>query len=302
MSRSTSRAHAGSSSPRSVRAGQAERLLGGQELHRACSPRKSMKALASSAAGCRRRGPTASSMTGVPLFGKTYWSGEPRSRSRSVSGRSQIVMRPSCRTIFSYSRMGLKTYSLVCASRRASHAKPAVGRAGLADGFRRGCSPRPRASCPRRADRGSGSCPSTSGRAGRPTRAEPRRPQSPSSCRRASPACGRGRSRDRRRGGCRARSRRPTPDGRRRAGRRARRARRSCRARRTRRRPAGSPSRSAGGRRPPASPCRASGRRRPGARARTPSPPGRGGPGRGASRGRAACARRAGRRRGKGLS
>ena len=65
------------------------------------SPRKSMKRFAASACGCRATTPTASSITGVPLFGKTYCSGEPRSRSSSVSGRSQIVTRPSWRTIFS---------------------------------------------------------------------------------------------------------------------------------------------------------------------------------------------------------
>ena len=60
-----------------------------------------MKAFAASAWRLPATSPTESSMTGVPLFGKTYWRGEPRSRSSSVSGRSQIVMRPSCRTIFS---------------------------------------------------------------------------------------------------------------------------------------------------------------------------------------------------------
>src|SRR6266571_58799 len=43
-----------------------------------------------------------------------------------MSGRSQIVTSPSCRTIFWSSSGPLRTYSLVCASRRRSHWKPAA--------------------------------------------------------------------------------------------------------------------------------------------------------------------------------
>ena len=62
--------------------------------------------------------------------------------------------------------------------------------------------------------------------------------------------------------------RRPRPDGTARAASPGRRGRRWSSARRTRRRPAGSPARTAAGRGSPASPCRASGRRCPAARPR----------------------------------
>ena len=238
--------------------------------------------------------PTASSMTGVPLFGKTYCSGEPRWRSRSVSGRSQIVMSPSPRMIFSYRRIGLKTYSFVWASRRASQAKPRRGGAGLADGFREDVSPHRshRARGERIADQdlalplrvekvvplarrlgGRDGLRVVDGHGRRPVEAEVQVA---------------------RHAGCLPRWRRPTPAGTARAIPLRRRARRSCRDRRTRRRPADSTSRSATGRRPPASPCRASGRRPPDGPARTLARRGRAGRGRAGSRGRGACAGRDG--------